>query len=315
MNRLLRIVVSIALLLGLVWLLDTGDIARRLLHLRVGWVVLALAISVPQVALSAYRWRFTAHRLGIDLPFKEALREYYLATFLNQVLPGGVMGDVSRAWRHARVQSGPVVRAVVLERASGQVVMVAAAVISLLILPSTSGLDPKLAIGGAALAAAVIALGLFLAPRTMWRKVWGDVRTTLIGGDVIATQLISSALVVGSYVAIYVVAARAVGVATPTSVLAPLVSPVLMSMLIPTSIAGWGVREATAAGLWSVVGLTAEDGVAISAAYGLLVLVSSLPGALVLLSAGRDRTARPRPDGSGGSADGSPDPGSRSQEA
>ena len=323
MSRLLRVAVSLLLLLGVAWLLDGGDIAQRLTHLDARWVLLALAISVPQVALSAYRWRFTAGRLGIELSFQDALREYYLATFLNQVLPGGVMGDVSRAWRHARVQSGPVVRAVVLERASGQVVMVAAAVISLLILPSTSGLDPRLAIGGAALAAAVIGIGLFLAPRkmsrtvsrTMSRTVWSDVRQTLLGPDVIATQLISSALVVGSYIAIYVVAARAVGVATPIGVLAPLVSPVLMSMLIPTSIAGWGVREATAAGLWSVVGLTAEDGVAISAAYGMLVLISSLPGALVLLSAGRDRTGRRRPDESDGTADAAPAPGYRSPEA
>src|SRR6185295_7271784 len=106
------------------------------------------------------------------------------------------------------------------------------------------------------------------------------------------------ALVISTYIAIYVIAARAVGVTTPTQVLAPLVSPVLMSMLIPTSIAGWGVREAAAAGLWSAVGMTPEDGVAISAAYGLLVLVSSLPGALVLLSGRRDRTGRRRPDGS-----------------
>ena len=315
MSRLLRIAVSLALLLGVAWLLDTGDIARRLTNLRVGWVLLALAISIPQVAVSAYRWRFTAKRLGIDLPFSEAVREYYLAVFLNQVLPGGVMGDVSRAWRHARVESGPVVRAVVLERASGQVVMVAAAVGSLLILPTTSGLDPRLAFGGAAIATAAIAIGLFLAPRTMSRTVWRDVRQTLLGPDVIATQMLSSALAVASFIAIYVVAARAVGVTTPTSVLAPLVSPVLMSMLIPTSIAGWGVREAAAAGLWSVVGLTAEDGVAISAAYGLMVLISTLPGALVLLSAGRDRTGYRRPGENDGSGAGSPDPGSRSPEA
>ena len=96
------------------------------------------------------------------------------------------------------------------------------------------------------------------------------------------------------------------------SILAPLIAPVLMSMLIPVSIAGWGVREATAAGLWIVVGLTAEDGVAISAAYGLLVLLSSLPGALFLLTAGRDRTERLRPSESGGTGDEAPVRGSRS---
>ena len=54
-------------------------------------------------------------------------------------------------------------------------------------------------------------------------------------------------------------------------------------MLLPISIAGWGVREGVAALLWAAAGLSAVEGVAISAAYGLLILISSLPGAGVLL--------------------------------
>ena len=67
------------------------------------------------------------------------------------------------------------------------------------------------------------------------------------------------------------------------------------------------VREATAAALWGAVGLTVVDGVAISAAYGILVLPSSLPGALVLLSASRDRRGGRPPgvrDGTGPAATG-----------
>ena len=316
---LLRLGVSLGLLLTVAWLLDAGEVATRLAHLRGRWVLLAMGISVPQVALSAYRWRVTAGRLGIHLPFKVALREYYLATFLNQVLPGGVLGDVSRAWRHARVHTGPVIRTVILERASGQAVMVAAAVLSLLVLPRIFGIDPRLAMGATVLASGAIFVGLLHARRRQAHtaeglvdSVWRDVHSALLAPDVVVTQLAVSALVVGSYIATYVVAARAVGVSTPTLTLVPLVAPVLMSMLIPASIAGWGVREATAAGLWSVVGLTAEDGVAISAAYGILVLLSSLPGALFLLTAGRDRTERLRPGESGGSGDEAPRRGSRS---
>ena len=70
---------------------------------------------------------------------------------------------------------------------------------------------------------------------------------------------------------------------TPTLVLLPLVAPVLMTMLIPVTVAGWGLRESAAAVLWGAVGLTAADGVAVSLAYGLIVLLCSLPGAVVLL--------------------------------
>ena len=99
----------------------------------------------------------------------------------------------------------------------------------------------------------------------------------------------------GTFLATYVVAARAVGVSTPLWTLLPLVAPVLLSMLVPVTVAGWGVREGTAAAFWGAVGLTPVDGVAISAAYGILVLLSSLPGALVLLSSGRDRRGRHLP--------------------
>ncbi len=102
----------------------------------------------------------------------------------------------------------------------------------------------------------------------------------------------------GSYIALYLVAARAVGVDTPLPRLLPLVAPVLMTMLIPITIAGWGVREGAAAALWGLVGLTPEDGVSISVAYGLLVLVSSAPGVPILtrvLLEGRGRRGRPVP--------------------
>ena len=69
----------------------------------------------------------------------------------------------------------------------------------------------------------------------------------------------------------------------------PLVAPVLMTMLIPVTVAGWGLREGTAAVLWGVVGLTAADGVLVSVAYGLLVLFGSLPGAVFLMSPGTTR--------------------------
>lgn len=307
-RRLLRVGVSLALLSALVWWLDAEALAARLKGLRAPWVLLALAISVPQVALSAFRWRLTAARLGIDLPFGAAFREYYLATFLNQVLPGGVMGDVSRAWRHARSSSadgeaeagargvphvGPAVRAVILERASGQVVMAAVAALSLVSLPLAFGTAPGTLLLAVAGACAAVVLGVLCARRRRFGEgplasVWRDVHVALLARAVVRAQLATSALVVGSYLAVYLVAARAVGLDTPFATLLPLVAPVLVSMLIPATVAGWGVREATAAGLWSAVGLTALDGVAISAAYGMLVLLSSLPGALVLLRARQD---------------------------
>ena len=64
--------------------------------------------------------------------------------------------------------------------------------------------------------------------------------------------------------------------------LLPLVAPVLVTMLFPVTIAGWGIREGAAAMLWGAVGFTVVDGVAISVGYGFLALFSSLPGGVIL---------------------------------
>ena len=290
--RVVRLCVSVGLLIALAAWLDVGQIAERLRGMRPSWVGLALALSVVQVVVSAWRWRFTAGRLGIELPFSVALREYYLAMFLNQVIPGGVVGDVSRAWRHARAGSTPqsaggsAVRAVILERASGQVVMAIVATLSLAALPLSFGAGWWWSV----LAASVAGVGLWvwlrgrrLGGTSLVDRFWRDAQVALFSGSAFPLQFASSTVVVVTYLMTYLVAARAIGVDTSAWVLLPLVAPVLLTMLVPVTVAGWGVREGAAATLWGVAGLTVVDGVAISVAYGLVVLLSTLPGALVLV--------------------------------
>ena len=248
-RRLLRIGTSALFLCALVWLLDAEALATRLAALRPRWALLAVGLSVPQMALMAFRWRLTAGRLGLDLPFGVALREYYLATFLNQVLPGSVMGDASRAWRHTRAGDGapvgPVLRAVILERASGQAVMAATAALSLASMPLAFAIAPRsLLLLGAGICGATV-LFAFLVRRRLpslgpLASEWEDVHKALLARDVFPLQLATSALVVASLLAMYVVAAKAIGVDTPVMTLLPLVAPVLMSMLIPGTVAGLG---------------------------------------------------------------------------
>ncbi len=299
----LRAAVSIGLLAGLAWWLDLGTVVSRLAQMRFGWVLLAVAISVVQVAVLAWRWRFTAGCLGVDLSYTAAWREYYLSIFLNQVMPGGVVGDVSRAWRQARVQTrqrepaGPAVRAVIFERLSAQAVMTAVALVSLLALPVIVNRGSRLVLFGAGAVAVLIVIAMVVwmrrqsSAQSLVGQVLADLDAAHLSGPVFAAQLVSAAIVVGTYLVTYLTAARAVGMDTPLPVLLPLVAPVLMSMLIPVTVAGWGLREGAAAVLWGAVGLTAADGVLVSVAYGLLVLIGSLPGALFLMRPGT--TTRP----------------------
>ena len=66
----------------------------------------------------------------------------------------------------------------------------------------------------------------------------------------------------------------------------PLALVVLLAAGLPLNVAGWGPREGAAAWVFAAVGLGAAQGLAVAVAYGAIVLVATLPGA-VLLVAGR----------------------------
>jgi hypothetical protein len=100
--------------------------------------------------------------------------------------------------------------------------------------------------------------------------------------------VVASLAVVAGHVATFVLAARAVGVRMPVVELLPLVLLVLVVSALPLNLAGWGPREGAAAGLFAAAGLGATQGLAVAVAYGTIVFVATLPGALLFL-VGRSR--------------------------
>ncbi|WP_070990148.1 lysylphosphatidylglycerol synthase transmembrane domain-containing protein [Halofilum ochraceum] len=284
----LRITVSLGLLTLLLTQVNAGAVAARLAALDVRWLLPIFALTVLQVIASAWRWRFTAARLGLPLPLGTAIREYYLATFANQVLPGGVLGDVGRAGRHAMAsgEPGPAARAVVLERASGQVaaavITVAALAVGAPALPSDATTVALIAGGVIATLAAMAFLRVRRQPAGMLAVFWRDTVRALLSRDAWLPQLAGSLAIAASYVGVYALAGIALDTPDLTTWL-PLVPLVLLAMVIPISVAGWGVREGVAAATWTAAGLNPADGTALAIAYGALVLVASLPGLVFLL--------------------------------
>lgn len=287
---LLRLGVSVALLLTLLHFLDAAEIANRLTQLDLRWVTLALFLSVLQIMLLAWRWRFTAARLGVGMPYRRALGEYYLGVFLNQLLPGGILGDVSRAWRHARAsdRTRAAIHAVVLERLMVQTVMVAVAAASLVALASLwpAGIGWGRWGLGILIAIAIGAIIVRLASlRAMIQPFWADARRAFLPAPVLFLQFGTATLVVIANLMLYIAATRALGSDIAVMTLLPLIAPVLMVMMLPISIAGWGVREGAAAVLWGLSGLGAAEGVAIAVAYGLIFFLAALPGLVPLVRA------------------------------
>lgn len=278
---------AVAVLVGaLVWWSGPQALLDALSALQAGPVLAALALGVVTTVANAWRWCLVARGLGLRLSLPTAVADCYQALFLNAVLPAGMLGDVHRAIGHGR-RNGDVgrgVRAVVLERLVGLVVLVAVAAVVLALQPTLLGVLADLVPGagwlGIGLLAALPVLGWCLRGRL--RPVAAEVRAVLGSGAAPAIVGLS-VLALGGYLATFVVAARAVGATAPVSELLPLLVLALLVMALPLNVGGWGPREAVAAVGFGAVGLGAAQGFAAAVAYGVLCMVACLPGGAVLL--------------------------------
>src|SRR5207344_2954407 len=90
-------------------------------------------------------------------------------------------------------------------------------------------------------------------------------------------------LAMASLVTKFFVASAALGTVRDPGEVVTLALIVLAGMSLPFGIGGFGPREAVAAVAFAALGLSADAGVATSAAYGVLAAVSTVPGVLVML--------------------------------
>jgi glycosyltransferase 2 family protein len=289
----LRLLGGALVLVVVVWRFGTGPFVEAW-RVTTWWAVLAaLVLCAGATLTSAWRWRVVADRFGVPLSPGAAVAAYYRSQLLNATLPGGVLGDAHRAVRHGRdvgdVPAG--LRATVWERVAGQLVQVALMLLALMLLPSPLRRLSPVAVGAAALVAAV---GWWLrrpGGRPGRGLIAADLRRLLERGPASRIALASCGSTVG-HLATFLVAARVVGVDAPLRVLVPTALVVLVVSSVPVSVAGWGPREGVTAWAFGMAGLGSAQGLTVSVVYGVLAAVATLPGALVLLSDVVDRRRR-----------------------
>jgi uncharacterized membrane protein YbhN (UPF0104 family) len=278
----------------LLWRLGTGVLLDGLRRIDGVTLLAALGIGLVTTVFSAWRWALVARGLRIRLPLGPAVADYYRALFLNAALPGGVLGDVHRAVRHGQSTGdlGRGVRSVVLERAAGQLALVAVGAAVLLTMPSpvlgeARHVAPLAALAALGALAVVLALRMNRTPSRRGRAlraVLGEAREGLLSRRNWPGVVFSSAIVLAGYLAMFVLAARVAGVSASVGVLLPLAVLALLAMALPLNVGGWGPREGVTAWAFGAAGLGAGSGLSVAVVYGVLSFVASLPGVLVLVA-------------------------------
>ncbi|EJN02235.1 lysylphosphatidylglycerol synthase transmembrane domain-containing protein [Phyllobacterium sp. YR531] len=270
---------------------DTRAIMASLSSAKPELVLVGIFLVQVQIVLSALRWCYTAARLDHPLQPTQAIADYYLGSLVNMTLPGGMAGDVIRAARSRSADkkwSTPVL-AILLERFAGQIALLLVGAIGLIAWPFfNGGMGPSEALTllfvalGILVFATVATLLVWFSGSFWWRKF-----IRKIGRSIFACYglpyawLVQGALsltIVASYIAVFATASNAIGAPLPVIGLITVIPLSLLTMALPITVGGWGTREAAAAMLWPLLGLTASQGVAASVLYGVIVTLGALPG-------------------------------------
>ena len=305
MRPLLVLAVRIIVSLGLLYLALRGihlsAIQERLSGINVSWMALAVLATLVQIALGALRWREITERCDAPLSDLQAVRFCMIGAFFNQTLPSTIGGDAMRLWLVGRTGAGwrAATYSVLVDRAIG---LIALAIIIVLSLPWSYSLigDPngRFALVLVDMAAICAGLGFLLFGRLSWRWLthWWPIRhihaCAVIANRVLFDRRSGPKIAVLSllvHVLAVVIAwccVKAIAAPADFEQLFMLIPPIMLITMLPISIAGWGVREATMMVAFGYAGLVPADGTVVSLLFGAAYFIVGAIGGLVwILSA------------------------------
>ena len=305
----LKVLVTLSLLGFLVhqmWQRDGIDaLVVRLQQLDPIWVVGAIALHFGAVTAGVLRWRTLLASRGLSLPFGTLYRSFLVGRFVGAFTPSTTGLDGYRLWDVGR-RTGEVVKSgavILIEKLVGLIGM---ATVCDHLLPF--GLMDRLGFAGVAMAlgmAGVAVLGLLLLSsptRTSWvatklpkalRGRAEKLAASLAGG--LTWSSLGAALLMGiashaCLSATFAAAGIALHLDVSPFVLLAVGNAIVVSVLLPVSVGGVGVREGVAVALLVSSTVTTTDAVALAVLGYLTGQAPALLGGLLLTFSGdKDR--------------------------
>jgi len=297
---------AVAILATLLLFLDPGELLQAFRRLSPAEILLLLALLTLDRILMGVKWGVLLRIAGVRLSYARIVAVYYQGSFVGTLMPSHIGGDLLRAWLVAR-DSGiryPVFASLVMERLVGFLSAINWALVGAVLL--IVWFDPArwplwVALG---LLAAVLGNGLFalsLHPRThdlvlaglgrwnrlrilgLLRKFYeAYARFSRDPGRLLLNFFLTLVEHFLQMAIVFVIAISLDVTATPVLFFAA-TAVYLLIFRIPVAPDGWGVGEATAIGVFALIGISAENAFAMSVTGHALVLVGVLPGLLFFL--------------------------------
>jgi hypothetical protein len=302
-----RVVVSVVLLAVLFSRIDLREFWNGARQASIPWLIVALIVYFVHVVASTWRWRVLLDAQGVHVPRKLLLASYLVAIFFNNFLPSNIGGDVVRISDTAqRAQSKTLATTVILvDRGLGLLGLVLVAALAASALGRGQSPIWPIWLWAAFLGFAAAAAPALLAPAGFGRLLhplsvthpWAAERIGKLT-DALArfrdrpgalAECFAGALCVQVLLILYHLAVvEALNVPISAWDLAVIVPVSFMVQMIPVSVNGFGVREATFSLYFARLGLPLQSGVLVSLAATVLMMIFSLSGAALYVA--RDAT-------------------------
>jgi glycosyltransferase 2 family protein len=299
-----KLSVSIALLAILFSRIDVGALWDKARDASLPWLLVALLIYALNVLTATWRWHLLLAAQDVAVPTRKLLGSYLVASFFNNFLPSNIGGDVIRISDTARLAGSKTLATTVIlvDRGLGLMALVLVAALGATAAgrmhPAAMPIWPVwlwagFLVGAAASAPAVFApdgFGRLLQPLTVFHPEWvGERIETLTGAlarfreqpRALAGCFGGAVFVQGTMVVFYFVVAYALHLNLAFSDISVIVPVSFVVQMLPVSVNGFGVREATFSFYFQRIGQPIESALLMSLVAQALIMLFSLSGAAV----------------------------------
>lgn len=309
--NLLRIGLSAVLL---TWVLSQAGLGRLLGVVSAADLrpyFLALLLGQAGIVIRAYRWKVLLDAVGARVPYWRAVYLYFVGAFFNTFLPTGFGGDVVRALEAGPgTQSSQAAGTIVVDRLTGFIMLFVLALVALP--PAWSTVPSALLVPIGLLAVAVLIGSALLFEGRLLRWITGRLpRALSLAGEGwlartygVITACGRAALVRALAVSLVfnliqtlaaLLIARALNLEISFWTLLVFVPIATVSLLLPITVGGLGVREGIYLILFAQIGIGETAATAFSLAVYSVDVVAGLVGGAVYLLSGVLGLRRPQP--------------------
>lgn len=295
MKRWLKILGTAVLLWAVFRVVNGRQVAATLAGADRVFLLLALLFQLASTLTAATRWSLVMGGLEFHEAFPFYIQSYFKGAFFNQALPGSIGGDAVKMFEISRrgYLKSDSFFGIAIDRLMG---LVGLFLLNLTATLFGSSLLPAwlthliLSLSAAGLLGFVVLVVLRQTP--LLKRLPGSALIFGLsrrlkqlfrqGREAGSQVLLSVAVHLFSILAVFFLA-RSVGLNYSPLLFMVAVPPVLLLTIIPISLAGWGVREGAMVGIFLLVGAAKATILSVSILYGLLLIVTSLPGLVLWL--------------------------------